>query len=215
MLLNLNQIVVSPGRQLLLQNISWEEFENILDELGEKRAARVSYSKGLLEIMTPLPEHEFSKEIIGDLVKALLDELSIDFWPLGSVTLKKKSMSEGVEPDECYYINNEATVRGRSKLDFETDPPPDLAIEIDLTSRTAFDNYEILGVPEFWKYNGHKLQINILRQGKYVESQTSCIFPQIDVFNLFPCLLSLSKTEGRAKAMQQLKALVREINLEA
>ncbi len=210
MLLNLNQIVVPPGRQLLLQNISWEEFESILDELGQKRASRVSYSQGLLEIMTPLPEHEFTKEIIGDLVKTLLDELGIDFWPLGSVTLKKKSMIQGVEPDECYYITHEATVRGRNNLDFEIDPPPDLAIEIDITSRTTFDNYEVLGIPELWKYNGRKLQINVLQQGKYIESPNSYIFPQIDIINLIPQLLSLSKIEGRFKAIQQLKVAVRK-----
>ncbi len=214
MLLQFEQIIVQPGHQLLLQNISWEEFEYILDELGDKRGSRVSYSKGLLEIMVPLPEHELSKKMIGDLVSALLDELGIDFWPLGSVTIKKKSMSEGVEPDECYYITNEAAVRGRDRLNFEIDPPPDLAIEIDITSRTAFDNYQALGVPEFWKYNGKILQLNVLRQGKYIETQSSDIFPNVDVFNLFPRLLALSKADGRTRAIRELKAIVRSATLE-
>lgn len=214
MLLQFEQIIVQPGHQLLLQNISWEEFEYILDELGDKRGSRVSYSKGLLEIMVPLPEHELSKKMIGDLVSALLDELGVDFWPLGSVTIKKKSMSEGVEPDECYYITNEAAVRGRDRLNFEIDPPPDLAIEIDITSRTAFDNYQALGVPEFWKYNGKILQLNVLRQGKYIETQSSDIFPNVDVFNLFPRLLALSKADGRTRAIRELKAIVRSATLE-
>ncbi len=214
MLLKLDQIIVPPGQQLLLQDISWGEFETILDELGENRSTRVSYSKGMLEIMTPLPEHEFSKKILGTLVEILLDELGIDFWPLGSVTIKKKSMREGVEPDECYYITNATAVRGRNRLNFETDPPPDLAIEIDITSRTAFDNYEILGIPEFWKYEGKQLQINVLRQGKYVAVQTSNLFPQIDVLNLFPHLLTLSKTEGRARAVRELRAIIRKVRAE-
>jgi len=214
MLLQFEQIIVQPGHQLLLQNISWEEFEYILDELGDKRGSRVSYSKGLLEIMVPLPEHELNKKMIGDLVSALLDELGVDFWPLGSVTIKKKSMSEGVEPDECYYITNEAAIRGRARLNFEIDPPPDLAIEIDITSRTAFDNYQALGVPEFWKYNGKILQLNVLRQGKYIETQSSDIFPHVDVFNLFPRLLALSKADGRTRAIRELKAIVRSATLE-
>lgn len=207
--LQLEQIVVNPGHQLLLKNVSWSEFENILAELGDQRASRLSYSKGMLEIMVPLPEHEFSKKIIGDLVSALLDELGIEFWPLGSVTIKKQSMLEGVEPDECYYITNESAVRGRDRLNFEIDPPPDLAIEIDITSRTAFDNYEVLGVPEFWRYDGQKLQINILQNGKYIQSQTSSIFPQVDVVNLFPQLLSISKVSGRSGAIRQLRLTVK------
>ena len=106
MLLELNQLVVQPGQQFLLKNVSWQMYENILEELGERRAARVNYSQGLLEIMTPLPEHEDDKEIIGDLVKALLEELDIEFRPLGSTTYKNKQMSGGVKADQCFYIQN-------------------------------------------------------------------------------------------------------------
>jgi len=207
MLLQLNQIIVSPGQQLLLKNISWQEFETILNELGESRSTRVSYSKGMLEIMAPSPEHEVSKKILGDLVSALLDELNIDFWPLGSVTIKKQSMREGVEPDECYYIANANSVRGRGRLNFEIDPPPDLAIEVDITSRTAFDNYEALGVLEFWRYDGVRLKINILREGRYIETQSSNIFPNIDVVNILPRLLALSKIEGRAASIREMRAI--------
>ena len=122
-------------------------------------------------------------------------------------------MREGVEPDECYYITNAVAVRGRDRLNFETAPPPDLAIEIDITSRTAFDNYEVLGIPEFWKYDGKQMQINVLRDGKYIITQTSDIFPQIDVFNLFPRLLSLSKIEGRARAVRELKAIAQQLDM--
>ncbi len=207
MLLQLNKITVPPGSQLLLHDITWDDFKHILDELGEKRSARLSYSKGTLEIMTPLPEHETGKKIIGDLVSALLDELGIKFWPLGSTTIKRQSMSAAVEPDECYYIANEAIVRGRDRLDFEVDPPPDLAIEIDITSRTAFDNYQVLGVPELWKYNGKKLQINVLRSGIYIQSQTSDLFPNLDVGSIIPDLLLLSKTQGRFAAIQQMREI--------
>lgn len=139
--------------------------------------------------MVPLPEHEFCKKILGTLVETLLDELGIDFWPLGAVTIKKQSMNEGVEPDECYYIANEAVVRRRDRLNFEVAPPPNLAIEIDITSKTTFDNYEVLKMPEFWKYDGKKLQINVLRPEKYVAASQSDIFAQIDILNLFPRLL--------------------------
>lgn len=208
MLLKLDQLTVPPGSQLLLHNIDWSELEKILDELGENRSARLSYSKGTLEIMTPLPEHEAGKKIIGDLVSALLDELSINFWPLGSTTIKKQSMSAAVEPDECYYITNESMVRGRDRLDFEIDPPPDLAIEIDITSRTALDNYQLLGVPELWKYDGKRLRVYVLREDEYVQTLISNIFPDIDIVDIIPDLLSLSKREGRMAAIKQLKLLI-------
>lgn len=104
----LNQLIIPPGHQLLLKDVSWQMFENILEELGESRAARVSYSKGVLEIKTPLPEHEDDKVMIGDLVKALLEELDIEFRSLGSTTFKNQEMLQAVEADDCFYIQNEA-----------------------------------------------------------------------------------------------------------
>lgn len=86
--LKLQQLSVPPGGRVLLHDVSWQEFEAILEELGEHRAARLAYDKGTLEIMTPLPEHEDNKEIIGDLVKALLEELDIEFRTFGSTTFK-------------------------------------------------------------------------------------------------------------------------------
>ncbi|MDZ4870890.1 MAG: hypothetical protein CLLPBCKN_000278 [Chroococcidiopsis cubana SAG 39.79] len=152
MLLELNQIIVPPGQQLLLKNVSWQMYENILSELGEGRAARINYYQGMLEIVTPLPEHEIGKVMIGDLVKALLEELDIDFWSLASTTFKNEAMAAGVEADDCFYIQNEAVIRGKKRIDLTVDPPPDLAIEIDITSRTRFNNYEALGVSELWRY---------------------------------------------------------------
>ncbi|MFM7370353.1 MAG: Uma2 family endonuclease, partial [Sphaerospermopsis kisseleviana] len=84
MLLELKRIHVPPGQRVLLENVTWTELEAILEELGEHRAARIAYDQGILEIMTPLPEHEFDKEIISDLVKALLEQLDVEFISLGS-----------------------------------------------------------------------------------------------------------------------------------
>ncbi|NET03929.1 MAG: Uma2 family endonuclease [Symploca sp. SIO2B6] len=197
MQLELNQLIVPPGHQLLLQDVSWQMFEKILEELGETRAARVSYSKGSLEIMTPLPEHEDDKVIIGDLVKALLEELDIEFRSLGSTTFKSQKMQQGLEADDCFYIQNEAVIRGKKRIDLNFDPPPDLAIEIDLTTRTWFNNYEVLGVPELWRYDGQKLEINVLKDGKYVESDTSYNFPQLPIGEAITNYVEQSKILGR------------------
>ena len=211
MKLELKQLVIPPGNVLQLKDISWQKFEEILEELGESRAARVYYNDGTLEIMAPLPEHEDDKGIIGDLVKALLEELDIEFRDLGSTTFKNQIMAQGLEPDTCFYIKNEAAIRGKKKIDLTVDPPPDLAIEIDITSRTAFTNYEGLGVPELWRYNGQRLQINILQDGKYIESETSGLFSQFShLREVIHQKVEESKVVGRNATMRAFRNWVRE-----
>ncbi|WP_315789335.1 Uma2 family endonuclease [Fischerella sp. JS2] len=206
MLLELQQVIVKPGQQMLLKDISWQQLENILEELGEKRTARISYSNGWLEIMVPLPEHEKDKEIIGDLVKILLEELEINFEPLGATTLKNEIMKQAVEPDACFYIKNYAAVIGKKRIDLNIIPPPDLAIEIDITSRTHFDNYEILGVPELWRYTQNGLQINLLQQGKYIEVNFSPNFPNVPIIELVNEYVQQTLNVGRSQAIRAFKS---------
>ncbi|MCG6133417.1 MAG: Uma2 family endonuclease [Nostoc sp. LLA-1] len=212
MLLELNQLIVPVGHQLLIKDISWSTYQHILAELGENRSSRVSYSQGVLEIMAPLPEHEVGKKIIGNLVEILLEELDIEFWSLGSSTFDNEIMDAGVEPDDCFYIQNEAVVRGKNRIDLTVDPPPDLAIEIDITSRTRFNNYVVLEVPELWRWNGTKLEVNVLVDGKYRES-SSRIFPDLPISQVIPEYLHRSKSEGRNAAMKAFRTWVRQQNI--
>jgi Uma2 family endonuclease len=211
MQLTLEQILVQPGQQLLIKDISWQQFETILDELGESRASRVSYSNGLLEIMVPLPEHEKAKSLISDMVKILLEELQLDNECFGSTTFRNEQMSQAVEPDDCFYIQNYRAVLGKDKLDLTIDPPPDLVIEIDITSRTQFENYQLLGVSELWRYTRRGLQIYVLREGSYSESNFSSTFPNflslIEVINQY---IQQSKDQGRSATLRAFRAWVRE-----
>lgn len=209
MLLKLNQLVVQPGQQLLLKDVSWQMYESILEELGERRATKVNYSQGLLEIITPLLEHEDDKVIIGDLVKALLEELDIEFVPLGSTTYKNKQMSAGVEADQCFYIQNEAAIRGKKRIDLTIDPPPDLALEIDITSRTRLNNYEALGVPELWRYDGQSLEINVLESGNYIKSNISHNFPSLPLEEIIPQYVEQSKIKGRNATIKAFRSWVK------
>jgi Uma2 family endonuclease len=210
MQLAFNQIVIHPGQNLLLKDISWSMFEGLLEELGEKRTTRMSYSNGMLEIMAPLAVHEYGKEIIGDLVKIMLEELNIEFWALGSTTFKNEKMGKAVEPDECFYLQNEAKVRGKDRIDLTIDPPPDLAIEIDISSRTRFDHYEKLGVKELWRYDGDKLEINVLTDSHYLTSQTSHHFSNLAVLETIPHYVKKSKLEGRNATMKAFRAWIKE-----
>lgn len=210
MLITLDRLTIPPGERLLLHDVTWQEFEEILTELGEHRSARVAYDNGVLEIMTPLPEHERSKELVSDFVKALFEELDVEFCSLGSTTFKNKAMSKGIEPDNCFYIQNEAAVRGKDRLDLSIDPPPDLALEIDVTSRTHPSIYTALGVPELWRFEQGQLQINRLEAGEYRETATSAIFPKFPLAEVLPDYVTRCKTEGRNKTMKEFRAWVRE-----
>ncbi|GBF82142.1 Uma2 family endonuclease [Aphanothece sacrum] len=207
--LQLRQLNIPPGQRVLLDNISWTEFENIVTELGEHRAFRLTYDNGILEIMTPLPEHEDDKEILGDLTKALLEELEIEFRTLGSTTFKNKNMSKGIEPDQCFYIQNEAIIRGKKRIDLSIDPPPDLAIEIDITSRTNPLIYAALGVAELWRIEGENIQINVLENGEYIEVSQSSIFPDIPI-SVIMSYLRDSKIIGRNKVIKAFRQWIKE-----
>jgi Uma2 family endonuclease len=209
MQLSFEQIIIPPGRNLLLKDISWSMLEELLAELGETCAARISYSQGMLEVMVPLAEHESDKEIIGNLVETLLEEFDIEFWALGSTTFKNEAMVRAVEPDKCLYIQNEAKVRGKKRIDLTVDPPPDLAIEIDITSRTRFDNYEKLGVPELWRYDGNQLEIQVLQDGHYVISPTSSHFPQLPLVAAIPQYVKQSQIVGRNTAIKNFRTWIR------
>jgi Uma2 family endonuclease len=197
--------------RVLLHNISWQQFENILKDLGDKRAARIAYDNGTLEIMTPLPEHESYKEIIGDLVKDIAEELDIDYDSFGSTTWRREIKMAGVEPDNCFYFQNEPLIRGRIDLNLLQDPPPDLALEIDVTSKSLnrFPIYARLGVPELWCYDSNALKIYHLEDGKYIESQQSIVFPNLTIQEL-PQLIEQNRADGRRAIRRAVRVWVRE-----
>lgn len=208
--LQLRQIDLQPGQYLTLREISWAEFEAILNEIGEHRAARVAYYQGVLEIRMPLPEHEVNKELIGDMVKLLLDELEMDWEPYGSTTFKRAEMSAGIEPDTCFYIQNARRMIGKGRLNLSVDPLPDLAIEIDVTSKTQLSAYVALGVPELWCYGNGKLQVFLLRESEYLQVETSPTFANVPVIEGIVQFLKLSETEGSSAARKAFRQWVRE-----
>ncbi|MEA5490109.1 MULTISPECIES: Uma2 family endonuclease [Pseudanabaena] len=182
-LVKVAQIETLQGQTTVLHDIDWQQFEAILEDLGDNRASRIAYFDGVLEIRMPLPEHERTKVIISNLLVILLEELDWEWESLGSSTFKTKSMKAGIEPDDCFYIKNYAAMIGKKRLDMSIDPPPDIAIEVDLTSNTQISAYEALAVAEIWRYANGKLSIRLLREGKYVESLVSLSFPDFPVID--------------------------------
>ncbi len=209
--IQLRQLEVPPGQRLVLRDVSWAEFNAILAELGEQRSTRIAYDHGLLEIMAPLPEHEYFKETMGDAVKDISEELDLDYESYGSTTWRKQAAQAGIEPDNCFYIQNEALVRGKLTLDLDQDPPPDLALEIDLTSKSIhrFSIYARLGIPEIWCYDQGQLMVYCLQSGAYQSVAQSLVFPMLKVQEL-PRLIEAHRTQGRLALRRAVRAWVRE-----
>ena len=178
------QTLAPPEQIVQLSGISWQTYEALLAEIGD-RQIRLTYNRGNLEIMVPSPEHERFKEVLGRFVETLAEELDVRIEPLGSTTFKRPELS-GVEPDKCFYIQNLSAVKGKKRIDLNQDPPPDLAVEIDITSRSenSLQVYADLGVPEVWIYNGLRLRINRLENGEYVESEISLAFPSLPILEI-------------------------------
>ncbi len=208
-LVRISQIETLQGQSTVLHDIDWQQFERILEDLGDKRATRIAYLHGVLEIKRHLPKHERVKVLICYFVQALLDEMQIDFEPFGSTTFRRIDKLVGLEPDDCFYIQNSLAMRELRNLDMLVDPPPDLAIEVDVTSKTKLDAYQAIAVPELWIYANNTLNIYILADGKYIESSLSQTFGNLPVREAIPKFVELSFQEGRSVAIREFRAWIK------
>src|SRR5438105_2793299 len=140
-------------QHFVLEDASWELYERLLRDIGN-RPIRVTYDEGRMEIMSPLPEHERPKKLLGQMIEALTLELNMARASLGSTTFRRREKAKGLEPDECYYFRDEQKMRGKRRLDLRKDPPPELVVEIDIASRSVPRQpiYAALGVPEIWRH---------------------------------------------------------------
>ena len=176
------ETVKSPGEQrIVLHNIGWNTYERLLADHQNNSAPRFTYDRGELEIMSPSPEHEKFNRRIAQLVSAVTEELSIEAEDLGSTTFRREDLGRGFEPDSCFYIQNEERIRGKDRIDLSTDPPPDLVIEIGITSPSfsKLPIYAQMGVPEVWRYEGERMTILVLEGSDYVETAESIVLPPV------------------------------------
>jgi Uma2 family endonuclease len=178
--------------RVILEPVSWETFNQLLQELGDKRSQRLAYSQGTVEIMIPLGEHEHHNRFIERLIYVIIDELELEVKSFGSLTLKAENLTlkaenqkKGVEPDSCFYIQNELQVRNKQNIDVNIDPVPDLVLEIDITSSSLdkFVIYGALGVPEIWRYNEKVLRVSLWNAENevYERSDYSRVFSRISL----------------------------------
>jgi Uma2 family endonuclease len=183
---------------VVLYGIRWETYEALLGDLTH-RGPRLTYDEGSLQIMTPLFRHENYAEVLGRLVDIIAEELDIDYRAAGSTTFKRKKRKKGFEADRSYYVQHVAAVEGKMTIDLKTDPPPDLIIEVDITS-SSIDNLSVyggLGVPEVWRYDGEQFQVwRRKRDGTYRRATTSAAFPALPVAKVLALLDEVATMSG-------------------
>jgi Uma2 family endonuclease len=165
-----------PEGRVTLRNVGWETYEKLVEEDPGRSAPRFYYDRGVLEIVSPSFEHEQIARVIASLIEELAVELEIDFVGAGSTTFRRDDLSRGFEPDASFYLSeNAAKVRGRRRISLDAgDPPPDLVVEVDITSPFAskLPIYARLGVAEVWRHDGARLAVLGLRQDNEEERYT-------------------------------------------
>lgn len=193
-------------KRVTLCSLTWLGYQSVLQALPESRAARLSYDRGTLEITMPTEDHEFASELIGLFIRILVEEMDLKLKSMRSTTLNREDLDRGAEPDNAYYIQNQAIVAGRN-VDLDSDPPPDLIVEVDISHSDIDKNslYAAMGVPEFWWYNGLEWHIYQLQGNAYIDCDRSPTFPIVDKEDLYQFLEQAQKDEIKAsKAFREL-----------
>ncbi len=169
-----------PEQRFLIPRVGWVGYQRMLEVVGERRSIRITYDRGDLELMSPSYDHERFGEPLGRVVASVTEELRIPCICARSTTWRKKFVDRGLEADTCFYLESSARIRGKRTIDLNVDPPPDLAIEVEI-SRGALDRmgiYASLGVPEVWRFDGETLQVEHLQpDGTHAQVTASPSFP--------------------------------------
>jgi Uma2 family endonuclease len=206
MLLNISPetIDLSPGGEVILCHQTWEDYEELLASRQEKAALKIRYNAKTQEIylMSPLPGHGKRIDTLSDLVKVLLRYQGRDWESFNPITLKRFKQG-GLEPDACFYIRNRQAILGKERINLEVEPPPDLAIEVDLTASTNAEDYLAIAIPELWIYRRRTLLIYLFEDGEYRESADSPTFEGIEVRQILPFYVERAWEAGSSVALRE------------
>ncbi len=192
---------------VLLHNISWSTYESLLRDHPDAASPRFTYDRGDLLIMVTSPEHERINRTLNLLVELLAEELELESCALGSTTYKREDLKRGFEPDSCFYFKNEKRMRGKKRLDLSVDPPPDMVVEIDITSPSIkkLPLFGAFGISEVWRFDGQELEILVLQHGEYCKSETSFALPKVTAKSISSFLHESFKI-GRLEWIKKVRA---------
>jgi Uma2 family endonuclease len=193
-----------PAGSVVRLPATWQEYQSLYDRRGDGSIPRLKYRDGEVLLMSPLPVHGKDANLIADVVKAILDweEREYDAFTPVTMTLPEES---GIEPDYCFYIDNWQAVCGKKRIDWQTDPPPDLVIEIDVTSYSDVQDYLPYRVPEVWLYKKHKLLIYRFQGSRYQLQTQSLYFPDFDLQSTIARCIDIAYQRNTSAAIRDLK----------
>ncbi len=204
-------------KRLVLENISWQQYEALLFDLNRDRRARLTYAHGRLEMMTPLQEHERCHKLVESFILVLADEMNLAVEGFEAPTLKRLDLQLGTEPDTAYYIQQARQMRGHTHIDLMADPSPDLILEVSLNKSTIdkFPLYAAMGIPEVWRYVSKPgedffkgvFQIFCIEADHYHETETGYAFPFLPVGQI-RLFIDQSDTLGLMSALRTLRQWV-------
>lgn len=203
------------GGAILLNNVSWNEYEMFLEDFEERAGWRLAYDGGKLEIMPPLMMHEDPSVSTDNFVRAYCDYFDLNLQSAGSTTFRRKLKEKGVEPDACFYIQSADKVIGKIKsLDPKNYPVPDVAVEVDIThdSLDKFPIYAALGVPELWLYDGDDLTFYELAGEKYQPISNSVALPLLSSETLAE-FLKMSSEKGQTFSLKSFRRFLGELEV--
>jgi Uma2 family endonuclease len=183
---------------------TWQDYKTLCQQRGDGSIPRLKYRPGEILLMSPLPRHGRDVSLIADIIKALLDSLGQEYDAFTPVTLQRPEES-GIEPDYCFYIDHWQAISGKERIDWANDPPPDLVLEIDITSYSDIQDYLPYQVPEIWLVQNQELCIHQLQNNQYKITAQSRYFPTINVTDLVTQCLSIAYQRNTSAAIRHLK----------
>jgi Uma2 family endonuclease len=202
-LVSRDNIQLRPGAVLRLP-ATWNEYESLSQQRGDGSLPRLKYRHGEVLLMSPLPHHGKDAHIIANVITTLLDHFEREYDAFTPMTMKLPEES-GIEPDYCFYIDNWEAVLGKKRIDWRIDPPPDLVLEIDVTSYSDVDDYLPYRVPEVWLYKRHQLKIYQFQDSAYRLVAPSRYFPAIDLQPIVDRCLQLAYERNTSAAIRDLR----------
>ncbi len=205
----------SDVQRFVFQEADWNFYEQVSSKLDEQRVF-VTFYKGRLEIVTLSHQHERIVWLISQMIVVLAEETGTPLGPCGMSTLKRADLQEAIEPDSSFYIQHEEQMRGKNEIDLTTDPPPDLAIEVEVTRRLGQRRtiYRDLGVPELWVWRNDSLHFLLRRGQDYQTAEKSAVFGLLTAAELSQFVLAGLNQEGTAW-IKSFRNRVRQVILDA
>ncbi|MBF2049080.1 MAG: Uma2 family endonuclease [Elainella sp. C42_A2020_010] len=193
-----------PAGTVIRVPATWQEYQTLADQRGDGSIPRMKYCNGELFLMVPLPEHGKDASLIARIIEVLLDAQGLEYDSFTPITMTLPE-SGGIEPDYCFYIQSLDQVRGKKRIDWQVDPPPDLVLEIDVTNYSNVNDYLPYQVPEIWMFKGNRLNVYILNGNAYCLTQASRYFPSLQLQTIVDQYRQIAYEQSSSQAIRQLR----------